>query len=136
MMIKAISMALSGAIALVVAAGPAMAGDAEKGEAIYKKKCKACHLITPGKNRIGPSLFGVLDRQAGTVPKFKYSKSYVAAGEAGLTWSEEKIVEYLANPKNYMRKVTGDKKAKTKMVFKLKNETQRQDVTAYIATLN
>ncbi len=135
-MIKAFSFALGGFVALLVMAAPAMAGDAEKGESIYKKRCKACHEITPGKNRVGPSLFAVLDRQAGTVPKFKYSKSYVEAGEAGLTWSEEKIVEYLANPKKYMRKITGNKKAKSKMVFKLKNETQREDVTAYIATIN
>ncbi|MBL6928029.1 MAG: c-type cytochrome [Rhodospirillales bacterium] len=135
-MIKAISFALSGVVALLVAAGPATAGDAANGESIYKKRCKACHAIAPGKNRVGPSLFGVLDRQAGTVPKFKYSKSYIEAGEAGLTWDEEKIIEYLANPKKYMRKVTGNKKAKSKMVFKLKKEAERQDVTAYIVTIN
>ena len=135
-MLKTVSFALSSAVALVIAAGPAMAGDVGNGEAIYKKRCKACHTIEAGKNKIGPSLFGVVGRQAGTVPKFKYSKSYVEAGEGGLNWTEEKIIEYLGNPKKYMRSVTGDKKAKTKMVFKLKKEAERQDVTAYIATIN
>ena len=50
-------------------------------------------------------------------------------------WTEENMIEYLADPKKFMRKVTGNKKAKSKMVFKLKKEDERQDVTAYMATL-
>lgn len=134
-MLKKMLVSVGAATAVLAGAGAAMAADAANGEKIYNKRCKACHTVEQGKNKVGPSLFGILGRQAGTVPKFKYSKSYVSAGEAGLTWTEENIIEYLADPKKYMRKVTDNKKARSKMVFKLKKENERQDVTAYIATI-
>ena len=132
--IKFLSIALSAA-ALLSAASAAQAADPAAGESIFNKRCKACHTIEPGKNKVGPSLFGVIGRQAGTIDGFKYSKSYVEAGKGGLTWSEDKVVEYLLDPKGYMREVTGDKKARSKMVFKLKDEGERQDVASYLATV-
>ncbi|MCG8509924.1 MAG: c-type cytochrome [Rhodospirillales bacterium] len=134
-MLKKMMLSAAAAVAITTAGGAALGADAANGEAIYNKRCKACHTIEAGKNKVGPSLFGVFGRQAGTVPKYKYSKSYVSAGEAGLMWTEENMIEYLADPKKFMRKVTGNKKAKSKMVFKLKKEDERQDVTAYMATL-
>ncbi len=124
-----------GAAAMVSVAGTAMAADPAEGESIFNKRCKACHTVEPGKNRVGPSLFDVVGRQAGTVEGFRYSDSYVEAGKSGLTWTEDKIVEYLASPKDYMREVTGDPKARSKMVFKLKDEEERQNVAAYLATV-
>jgi cytochrome c len=134
-MLKKLLIGAAAAVTVAAGGGAALAADADNGEAIYNKRCKACHTIEAGKNKVGPSLFGVVGRQAGTVPKFKYSKSYVSAGEGGLSWTEDKIVEYLADPKKFMRAVTGNKKARSKMVFKLKKEDERQDVTAYIATI-
>ena len=131
---KILSFTVSAAIALSMAGG-ALAADTGAGEGVFKKRCKACHTIEPGKNKVGPSLFGVVGRQAGTIEGFKYSDSYVEAGKGGLNWSEDKIVEYLLDPKDFMRGVTGNKKAKSKMVFKLKDETDRQDVAAYLATV-
>lgn len=133
--IKKLSIVFNAVVAFSIASASAMAADPAEGEAVFKKRCKACHTIVAGKNKVGPSLFGVVGRQAGVVAKFKYSKSYIAAGESGLSWTEDKIIEYLANPKKYMRAVTGDKKARTKMVFKLKKEADRQNVTSYLATI-
>ena len=111
-------------------------GDASAGENVFKK-CKACHTSeSGGKNRIGPNLFGIVGRQAGTAPGFKYSPSYVAAGEDGLTWDADAIFEYLVDPKAFIRTVTGDKKAKTRMIFKLKKEGDRHNVIAFLATLD
>ena len=134
-MLKILSFTVSAAIALSTAGAAALAADAAAGEDVFNKRCKACHTIEAGKNKVGPSLFGVVDRQAGTIEGFKYSDSYVEAGKGGLKWTEDKIVEYLLDPKDYLREVTGDKKAKSKMVFKLKDETDRQDVAAYLATV-
>ncbi len=109
-------------------------GDAAKGKTVFKK-CKACHTIEEGgKNRVGPKLFGVMGRQAGTVPKFRYSKSYVAAGEKGLVWNDDAVFEYLADPKAFIRKASDNDKARSKMVFKLKNEAARWDVIEYLKT--
>lgn len=134
-MFKPASTALGLLCALTVVGGPALAADAAKGEAIFKKRCVACHTVEAGKNKVGPSLFGVVGRKAGVEPKFKYSESYQEAGQKGLTWTEDKITAYLEDPKAFMIEVSGDPKAKTKMVFKLKPEDQRRDVAAYLATI-
>lgn len=50
--------------------GPtASAGDATAGRQVYKK-CKACHSLEAGKNRVGPSLAGIIGRQSASVPGF------------------------------------------------------------------
>jgi cytochrome c len=125
-----------GALALGAGAGAASAqGDADAGEGVFKK-CKACHTSeSGGKNKIGPNLFGIVGRHAGTAPDFKYSPSYLQAGEGGLAWDADTIFAYLADPKAFMREITGDRKAKTRMVFKLKKETDRHNVIAFLETL-
>ena len=52
--------------ALALNAGTVIAADAAKGRKVYNK-CKACHALKAGKNKIGPSLYGILDRKAGTI---------------------------------------------------------------------
>ncbi len=122
------------AVMTLAAAGNALAADAAKGEKLFKR-CVACHTIKAGgKNKVGPNLFGIVGRKMGLGKGYKYSKSYVAAGESGLTWTEDAILEYLADPKAFIKKVTGDPKARTKMVLKLKKEADRQDVISYLAT--
>lgn len=133
---KGLALALAAAVALFGSLAWAE-GDAAKGKTVFKSKnCKNCHTIKEGaKNTIGPNLFAIGGRQAGTVRKYKYSKSYVTAGEKGLVWTEENIVEYLANPKTFIRQASGDPKGRTKMPLKLKKEEARRDVAAYLITL-
>ena len=88
------------------------------------------------KNRVGPVLTGVVGRTAGTFADYKYGKHMVEAGEAGLVWTEDEIFEFLLNPKKYLRTRLDNKKAKTKMSFKLKKEDQRADVIAYLKTFS
>ena len=114
----------------------AFAGDAAKGEAIFKK-CAACHQVGPeAENKVGPQLTAVVGRQVASVEGYKYGKSIVALGETGLTWTEEELDAYLVNPKKYLRAKLDDKKAKSKMSFKLKKEAERADVIAYLATFS
>ena len=54
-----------------------------------------CHSLEPGRNKLGPSLFGVLDRRAGTVAGFNYSS---ANKNSGLVWTRETLDAYLADP--------------------------------------
>ncbi|MDX9860173.1 MAG: c-type cytochrome [Rhodospirillales bacterium] len=134
-MFRASSIALGALCAVFLAGGQAVAADAAKGEATFKKRCVACHTIEEGKNKVGPSLHAIVGRTAGTVEGYKYSDSYIEAGKAGLIWTEDKIVPYLEDPKGYMAEVTRDPKAKSKMVFKLKSEADRKDIAAYLTTV-
>jgi cytochrome c len=108
--------------ALTVAAPFAMAeGDAAAGEKVFRK-CKACHVIDSEKNRLGPHLIGIMGRAAGSVDGFNYSK---AMQEAGITWDETTLDEYLADPKGFL--------PKNKMAFAgLKKEEDRANVIAYL----
>lgn len=98
------------------------AGDAAKGKKVYKK-CKACHTLAAGKNKVGPSLHGVIGRKAGTVAKYKYSK---VMKNSGIVWDEKNLAGYLKNPKKFM--------PKNKMAFRgLKKDKDINNVLAYIA---
>ena len=66
--------ALGLAMAFIVGtAGAAMAaGDVDKGAKLFKR-CKACHTLEEdGKNKVGPNLFGIFGREAGTLEGFKF----------------------------------------------------------------
>lgn len=97
-------------------------GDAAKGEKDFAI-CKTCHAVEEGVNKIGPSLHGVVGRSAGTVAGFSYTP---ANKNSGITWSKEKLFQYLENPQ---RVVPG-----TKMAFAGFSDPQkRADVIAYLA---
>ncbi|MEO0329439.1 MAG: cytochrome c family protein [Pseudomonadota bacterium] len=111
-------------------------GDATKGESVFKR-CMSCHMVgDDAKNKVGPVLNNVFGRAAGTFEGYKYGKSIVAAGEASLVWDANEIFEYLGDPKKYLRAKLEDKKAKSKMSFKLKKEEDRKDVIAYLKTFS
>lgn len=123
-------LAVLGGAALALAAGNAMAaGDAAAGEALFKKVCTTCHSNEPGVNKVGPSLFGVYGRKAGSSDFPRY-KGLVGAD---FTWNDALLNEYLTNPKDFVVAHTQNKT--TLMTYKLNDEKQRQDVIAYLQTL-
>jgi cytochrome c len=118
------SLALSLNILLVIAAAPGLAADVEAGKTAFKK-CALCHTTEAGKNKIGPSLFGIVGRKPATVENFNYSE---AMKKFDHTWDEGTLDEYLADPR---ATVPG-----TKMIFPgIKDKTERDDVIAYLETL-
>ena len=133
---------ITAAAALVSASAAYADGHVTAGEKLVAKHCKACHTISDGDDvilkggKIGPNLFGIIGRTAGTYEGFKYGKHTAEAGEKGLAWDEDEIVDYLANPRNYLRTYLGNKKAKSKMSFKMKDEKKRMAVAAYRVSLN
>lgn len=131
--------ALIATAALLALAAPAFAGDAAEGEKLFKK-CKSCHMIVADDGteiqkggKTGPNLYGVVGRQAGSVADFKYGDTIVEAGTGGLIWDEAAIAAYVVDPKAYLKEVTGDGAAKSKMSFKLKKGGE--DVAAYLASV-
>ena len=105
-------------------ASQAQAQDAAAGEKVFAK-CKACHVANEDKNKIGPSLHGVIGRTAGTHPDFKYSPAMTEAGKSGLVWNEEELTKYLHDPRGMVKG--------TKMAFAgLKDDTDIANVIAYL----
>ncbi|MBI3453006.1 MAG: cytochrome c family protein [Rhodospirillales bacterium] len=118
------AVALSLLFSAFAAGSAAAAGDADAGKSVFRK-CMACHRIEPGRNAVGPSLYGVFGRAAATDEKYRYSS---ALREAGLTWDEATLDRWLTKPRDL---VPG-----TKMGFPgLKDAEDRQNVIAYLKTL-
>lgn len=114
------------ALALITTlASPALAdGDAEKGEKIYAK-CKTCHDIEKGVNRVGPTLKGIVGRKAASVADYKYSEAMTAKAAEGTVWDEATLTAYLPDPKAFV--------PKTKMVFAgLKKPEEITDLIAFL----
>lgn len=95
-----------------------------KGERIFMR-CKACHSVEQGRNRIGPSLFGVVGRPVASEPGYDYSDAMKAYGKGDAKWTPDRLSTYLENP----RKVVPG----TKMAFiGLSKEEDRADVICYL----
>tara|TARA_B100000029_G_scaffold13534_1_gene14105 strand:+ start:763 stop:1290 length:528 start_codon:yes stop_codon:yes gene_type:complete len=70
------------------------------GEKVFKK-CAACHSIAKGgANKIGPALYNVIGRQAGSLPDYKYSKGMIAYGKK---WTPQEMDGFLENPKGWVK---------------------------------
>ena len=97
-------------------------GDLVHGEKVFKK-CSACHMIaSDGKNMIGPNLWSVFGRTAGSVSDYKYSKAMVAYGKE---WTFEEMNSYLIKPQAYIKG--------TKMAFAgLRKEKDRASVILFM----
>lgn len=98
-------------------------GDAVRGKTAFAI-CAACHSVMANKNGVGPSLFGVVGRKAGTATGYTYS----AAMKAAAAWTPQQLDAYLTHPK---ATIPGNK-----MPFNGVSDAQkRADIIAYLATL-
>ena len=114
------------ALAAAALAQPAAAADPVKGHAVFNAQCGVCHSdARDGQVVVGPPLFGVVGRKAGTLAGFTYSAAMKAAGFA---WTPDKLRAYLPAPRVYLPGV--------KMTYPgLKNPAQLEDLIAYLTTL-
>ena len=99
--------------------------DPAKGENAAKK-CLACHTFNKGgPNKVGPNLWGVVNRPKGTEGGFNYSAAMKAKGGQ---WTYDDLNTYLTNPKAF---VPG-----TNMQFAgLSRGSERADLINYLHTL-
>ena len=102
------------------------AGDPKRGADTFAQECAVCHSVQEGRNKMGPSLFAVVGRKAGSIEDFVYS---AAMKQSTFTWSPDKIDAYIAHPQQL---VPGDK-----MKYDgLANAQDRADLIAYLNTLH
>ena len=120
-------LALAALLATSVAYASGLEGNPDNGRELFMTNgCPACHGVTQGANSmVGPSLFGVVGRKAGTAPSLLGASENLK--KYGVTWSAETLDEFLADPN---AKVPG-----TPMSGMLVDPQQRADVIAYLATL-
>ncbi len=103
--------------------------DAKAGETAFKK-CQSCHDATKGgPNKVGPNLFGLVNRPIAKHEGFSYSaamKDYSKGGEE--KWTYDHLSHFLAGPKAY---IPG-----TAMGFAgVKKDDERANLIAYLRTL-
>jgi cytochrome c len=111
---------------LAGSATAALAADPAAGEKIFKAQCGICHTVLAGQNRIGPTLFGVVGRPAGSVPGFNYTADLK---KLGVTWDATTLDKYLTDPRAMV--------ADTSMIYAgLKDDAKRADLVAYLETLH
>jgi len=101
---------------------PYNTGDLENGRRKFGL-CRSCHTVTQGgPNQVGPNLYGVFGRKAGSLTNYSYSDAMKAAG---WTWDADHLDHWLTNPRTYL--------PGTKMTFAgLSQEKDRIDLIAYL----
>jgi cytochrome c len=92
------------------------------------KQCQACHNFQEGAGpKIGPDLYGVVDRPIASAQGFNYSAALKA--KAGGKWDFDTLNKWLTKPSAFA--------PGTAMTFAgLSNEKQRADVIAYLDSLS
>ena len=97
-------------------------GSINHGKMVFKK-CAACHSVSKsGSNKIGPALWGVIGRKAGSIGDYKYSKAMSGFDKI---WNFETISAFLVKPNDYVKG--------TKMAYAgLKKGKDRASVILYL----
>jgi len=87
-------------LAAAVAKPAAAADSPPSGEALFKRNCGTCHVIsqTPAK-RQGPNLYGVVGRHAGRLDGFTYSE---ALKNAELVWTDATLDAWLTDASKFV----------------------------------
>ena len=79
-----------------------------------------------GKNKMGPSLAGIIGRKAGTADGYK---KYKALKGANFSWDEATIGEFVQNQKKFLK----SKGLKTKIAMRVKIKAKDvDDLLAYL----
>jgi cytochrome c len=65
------------------------------GQLVFNNACRTCHTIKEGDNRLGPNLYKIVGRKAGSLQNYGYSS---AMKGADFVWDEAKLDQFIANP--------------------------------------
>lgn len=94
------------------------------GDKLFGQQCGACHSVTPGETRVGPSLAGVVGRKAASVPGYAYS---AALKKSNISWNAASLDKWLSGTQ---ADVPG-----TKMSFAQADAAKRKAIIDYLTSL-
>jgi len=121
---KVLSFLLALPFLLITGSYTLLAADVAAGKKEFKK-CKACHSIKDGENKIGPTLYKIFGRASASISGFKYSDGLKALN---ITWDDSNLNKWIKKPKAMVKG--------TKMIFPgLKKDDKRANLVEYLKTL-
>jgi len=93
------------------------------------RQCASCHTVNEqGANRVGPSLWNIVNRPVASLENYRYSRALQELGQSGALWDEQRLDAYLSAP---AQAVVG-----TSMAFRgLTDKAARAAIIAYLRTL-
>ena len=112
--------------ALIVVSTPASPADAAHGQELFRGQCGVCHQggEGDGDGGQGPTLRGVGGRKIGGDTNFAYTQ---VLSDAKDKWTADSLSVFLTDPSKAM--------PGTAMPVSIKNDAERADIIAYLATL-
>jgi cytochrome c len=120
--------ALAPALSLLAVLGAARA-ETEDGDrqVAFNNACRTCHSMREGDHRLGPSLYGIVGRKAGSIEGYAFSS---AMQSANIVWDEKNLDQFIANPDkvvhgNAMKPYGG-----------IDDPEQRGEIIAYLKTIS
>lgn len=137
------------ALGLTTLSAPAFAdghlaatGDVAAGEKAFRQ-CQSCHVVVndagetlAGRaSKTGPNLYQVAGRTPGSVEGFRYGKDTEALADSDIVFDEATFVAYVQDPTAWLREVSGNDKARSKMSFKVRKEEDAINLYAYLQSL-
>lgn len=120
-------LASSCSLGSVIALMSSTALSAADGQVQFNNRCRTCHSVREDDNRQGPSLHNLIGRKAGSLDNYEmYSQ---AMRTSGVTWNEENLDKFIANPDavipgNNMKPYAG-----------ITDDAERAQILKYLSTL-
>jgi cytochrome c len=97
-------------------------GNSARGQRVFGA-CAGCHSLQPDQNMTGPSLAGLWNRKAGSLPSF--SRYSPALQSANITWNNKTLDDWIADPQHLV--------PRNQMTFPgIKDTQQRSDLLAFL----
>ena len=104
----------------------------KRGKKVAIKQCFACHDITEEKQiRVGPPLWGVYGKPAGSFEGYPYSEAHLSKKDS-IVWDEPTLDAYLQDPKAL---VPGNKMEYPVSGMPVMSDKQRKNVIEFLKSL-
>ncbi len=113
----------------VISAASAARAEAETGDGqlAFNNACRTCHSMREGDHRLGPSLYGVVGRKAGSIEGYNFSS---AMQSANIVWDEATLDKFIASPDEVVRG------HKMKPFGGIDSAEQRGEIIAYLKSIS